>query len=208
MYASSLHGNREVPGTTDHNPWSVRLRKARYRNLNVNVTGKSDGGVLSMKRANKGAQPNRTGQPSAELVEKRPPAKGNTGQTPVTDTQGSEAALSDLSKVREAAKRDTKLQFNNLLHHVSIDLLRQSYLSLNRWVATGVDGVTWQEYREGLEDRLHSLHDRVQSEQYQPKPSKRTWIPKSNGEQRPIRYSSARRQDRPAGVDDDSPADI
>jgi RNA-directed DNA polymerase len=139
-----------------------------------------------MKRANKDTQPNSTGQPSGELVEKRPPTKGNTGQTTVTGTQGSEAASSGLSRVREAAKRDTKLQFNNLLHHVSIDLLRQSYLSLKRWVAAGVDGVTWQEYGEGLEKRLHDLHDRVQSEQYQAKPSKRTWITKSNGEQRPI----------------------
>ena len=186
MYANSLHGSREIPGATDHNPWSVRLRKACGHNLNMNVNGKSDGGIGSMKRANNGAQPNSTGQPPAEFVEKRPPAEGNTGQPTVTDTQGSEAASSGLSRVREAAKRDSKLQFNNLLNHMDIDLLRQSYFSLNREAAAGVDDVTWREYGERLEERLPDLHDRVQSEQYQAKPSKRTWIPKSNGEQRPI----------------------
>ena len=62
----------------------------------------------------------------------------------MSDTQGSKEAWSALSRVREAAKRDSKLQFSNLLHHVSIDLLRQSFLALNRQAATGIDDVTWQ----------------------------------------------------------------
>jgi RNA-directed DNA polymerase len=126
------------------------------------------------------------GQPPAEFVEKRPKAEGNTGQTTVTDTQGSKIASSDLFRVREAAKRDSKLQFSNLLHHVNVDLLRQSYLALNRQALTGVDGVTWQEYGKELEERLTGLHDRVKSGRYQAKPSKRIWIPKSDGQQRPI----------------------
>ena len=73
---------------------------------------------------------NNEGQPPAEFVEKRPKAEGNTGQATVIDTQGSKEASSALSRVREAAKRDSKLQFSNLLHHVNIDLLRQSYLAL------------------------------------------------------------------------------
>jgi group II intron reverse transcriptase/maturase len=125
-------------------------------------------------------------QTSAELVEKSPSAKGNTGQTTVTNTQRLESASSGLSRVREAAKQDSKLQFNNLLHHVNIDLLRQSYFALKRDAAAGIDEVTWQEYGKDLEAHLPGLHDRVQSEQYQAKPSKRVWIPKSNGEQRPI----------------------
>lgn len=126
------------------------------------------------------------GHPPAEFVEKRPKAEGNTGQTTVTGTQGSEATSSGLSRVREAAKRDSKLQFSNLLHHVNVDLLRESYLALNRQAATGIDGVTWQEYGKDLEERLPDLHDLVQSECYQAKPSKRIWIPKSDGQQRPI----------------------
>ena len=77
-----------------------------------------------MKRANKVHNQNNEGQPPAEFVEKRPKAEGNTGQTTVTDTQGSKEASSALSRVREAAKRDSKLQFSNLLHHVNVDLAR------------------------------------------------------------------------------------
>lgn len=139
-----------------------------------------------MKRTNKGAQPDSFGQPPAEFVERRPSAKGNTGQTTVTGTQGPEAASSGLFRVREAAKRDSKLQFSNLLHHVNVELLRQAYLSLKRDAAAGVDGVTWREYGKNLEEHLPELNDRVQSERYQAKPSKRTWIPKSETEQRPI----------------------
>jgi RNA-directed DNA polymerase len=135
-------------------------------------------------------QPNEIGQPPAEFVEKRPPAEGNTGQTTVTGTQGLEGTLINLSRVREAAKRDSKLQFSNLLHHVSGDLLRQSYWALNRQAATGVDDITWAEYGLGLEERLAVLHDLVQSERYQAKPSKRIWIPKSDGQQRPIGIAS------------------
>jgi len=89
----------------------------------------------------------KTDQTSAELVEKSPSAKGSTGQTTVTNTQRLESASSGLSRVREAAKQDSKLQFNNLLHHVSIDLLRQSYFALKRDAAAGIDEVTWQECR-------------------------------------------------------------
>jgi hypothetical protein len=87
MYASSLHGNRDIPGATDCHPQSVRSRKASGRNLDMHATGKSDEGIVSMKRANKGAQPGYTGQPPAEFVEKRPSAKGNSLQATVTGTQ-------------------------------------------------------------------------------------------------------------------------
>jgi group II intron reverse transcriptase/maturase len=131
-------------------------------------------------------QPNKSGQLPAEHVKKRPPAEGNTGQTTVTGTQGPEATSSGLFRVREAAKRDPKLQFSNLLHHINVDLLRQAYWALNRQAATGIDGVTWQEYGLELEERLPELQGRVQSERYQAKPSKRIWIAKSDGQQRPI----------------------
>ena len=172
MYANFLHGNREIPGAIGCNPQPVRSRKASGHNLDMHATGKSDEGIVSVKRANKGIQPNDIGQLPAEFVERRPTAEGNTGQTTVTGRQGLEGASSGLSRVREAAKRDSKLQFSNLLHHVSVDLLRQSYLALNRQAATGVDDVTWQEYGQELEERLPELHDRVQSGRYQAKPSR------------------------------------
>lgn len=138
-----------------------------------------------MKRTNNGAQPEH-GQPPAEFVERRPSAKGNPGQTTVTGTQGSEAASSALGRVREAAKRDKRLRFTNLLHHVSVERLDTAYRRLNPKAASGVDEMTWQEYGEGLEERLVVLHDRIQGGTYRARASKRVWIPKGDGKLRPI----------------------
>lgn len=140
-----------------------------------------------MKRANKGAQSGQwRDQPPAEFVEKRPPAKGNRVQTAVIGTQGPEAASIGLNRVREAAKRDKDLRFTNLLHHINIERLHAAYRSLNPKAAAGVDDVTWQEYGEGLEERLITLRDQIHSERYRARASKRTWIPKSDGRKRPI----------------------
>ncbi len=105
MYANSLDGNREIPGVTDCHPQSARSGKAKGRTLDMYTPGKSDGGILSMKRTNKGVQ-SRQGrdQPPAEFVEKRPPAEGNCVQTAVTGTLGLEAASIGLNRVREATK--------------------------------------------------------------------------------------------------------
>ena len=117
-----------------------------------------------MKRTNKGAQSRqRRDQPPAEYVEKRPSAEGNRVQTAVTGTQGPEAASIGLNRVREAAKRDKDLRFTNLLHHIDINRLHAAYLSLNSKAAAGVDEVTWQEYGEGLDERLIALHDQIHS---------------------------------------------
>lgn len=103
MHASSLHGNREIPGSADCDPQSVRSRKAEGHNLGMHVNGKSDTGVVSVKRMNKGAQPIQHGQPPAEFVERRPVARGNSGQATMTGTQRPEAVSSALNRVREAA---------------------------------------------------------------------------------------------------------
>jgi retron-type reverse transcriptase len=88
--------------------------------------------------------------------------------------------------VREAAKKDGKLKFTALLHHVSIDLLRESYYSLKRKAAPGVDGMTWQEYGRDLEARLSDLHGRIHRGAYRARPSRRAWILKSDGRKRPL----------------------
>ncbi len=107
MYANSLYGNREIPGVTGCHPQSARSVKAKGRTPDMYASGKSDGGILSMKRTNKGEQSRqRRDQPPAEFVEKRPPAEGNCVQTAVTGTQGLEAASIGLNRVREAAKRE------------------------------------------------------------------------------------------------------
>jgi hypothetical protein len=90
---------------TSYYPELVRLEKASGRTPNFYTSGKSDGGIVSMKRTNNGAQSRqRRDQPPAEFVEKRPSAKGNCVQTTVTGTQGPEATSIGLNRVREAAK--------------------------------------------------------------------------------------------------------
>jgi RNA-directed DNA polymerase len=155
----------------------------------MHATGRSDTGIVSMKRTNKGIQPH-YGQPPAESVERRPVAEGNPEKTTAEGTQGPKTASSGLDRVREAARRDARQRFTNLLHHVTIDLLRGSYHSLERDAAAGVDDMTWEEYGEGLEERLIDLHDRVHGGGYRAKPSRREWIPKPDGRQRPIGIAS------------------
>jgi RNA-directed DNA polymerase len=94
--------------------------------------------------------------------------------------------LNELDRIREAAVRDKNLRFTNLMHHITVELLQDGYYALKRNAATGVDDVTWHEYGERLESRLTELHDRVQSGRYRAKPSKRVWIPKLDGLDRPI----------------------
>ncbi len=94
--------------------------------------------------------------------------------------------MNGLNRIREAAARDRNLRFTTLMHHITEELLREAYYALKRNVAAGVDDVTWQEYGEGLETRITGLHDRVQSGRFRAKPSKRAWIPKPDGRQRPI----------------------
>lgn len=156
----------------------------------MHATGKSDTGIVSMKRTNKGAQPQYDGQPPAESVEKRTVAEGNPEQATACSTQGLEVASSALDRVREAAQREAKQRFTNLLHHLKVDLLRQAYGALKRDAAAGVDEVTWKEYGEGLEERLIDLQDRIQGERYRAIPSKRDWIPKPDGQKRPIGIAS------------------
>jgi group II intron reverse transcriptase/maturase len=91
-----------------------------------------------------------------------------------------------LHGVRERARKNKQERFTALLHHVTVELLRESFYALKRKAAPGVDGVTWQEYAAGLEDRLKDLHGRVHRGAYQAQPSKRSWIPKANGKQRPL----------------------
>jgi RNA-directed DNA polymerase len=99
---------------------------------------------------------------------------------------GDENLLSGLERVREAAKRNSPERFTALLHHVTVDLLREAYGKLNPRAAPGVDEVTWKEYGQGLEERLVDLHGRVHRGCYRAKPSKRIYLRKPDGKQRPI----------------------
>ena len=142
--------------------------------------GESYSGVVPTK------QPNKSGKPRAEVVEERPLVKENTEQSNQRRTQSRESGSSGLERVREVAKKDGRVRFTALLHHVTVDLLRDSYHSLKKKAAPGVDGVTWREYGEGVEARISDLHGRIHRGAYQALPSRRTWIPKSDGRQRPL----------------------
>ena len=93
---------------------------------------------------------------------------------------------SGIKRVREAARRDSRIRFTSLLHHITVDLLKGAYYKLNPKAALGVDKVTWSEYGQGLDERLANLHDRVHNSRYRAKPSKRIYIPKEDGRRRPI----------------------
>ena len=91
-----------------------------------------------------------------------------------------------LDRVRQAARQRKKERFTALLHHVNPDRLRTAFYALKRKAAPGVDGMTWTDYEAELEPRLAALHDRVHRGSYRPLPSRRTYIPKADGRQRPL----------------------
>jgi len=92
--------------------------------------------------------------------------------------------------VREVARRDKDARFTALLHHVDLVRLRKAYGAIRPQAAPGVDGVTWAEYGQGLEANLRDLHARVQAGRYRAKPSRRVYIPKADGRQRPLGIAS------------------
>lgn len=142
--------------------------------------GESYSGIVPTK------QPNEDQGGSKEAGEGRPLTKENAGQSNPCRTPSRESGPSGLNRVREAAKKDGKMRFTALLHHVTIDLLRDSYERLKKQAAPGVDGVTWQEYGDGLEERLADLQGRIHRGAYQARPSRRVWIPKADGRKRPL----------------------
>jgi hypothetical protein len=124
--------------------------------------------------------------PSAESAEGRPLIKENAGQPNTYPTQSGKGVSQGLAGVRKAARENKEMRFTALLHHLTIDLLRESFYSLKRKAAPGVDGVTWHEYESGVEDRLVDLHGRVHRGAYRAMPSRRVYIEKEDGRQRPL----------------------
>jgi retron-type reverse transcriptase len=179
MPGDSMRENRETPPVSGSSG-PDRLAKAESRTASMYAGGESDGSVVPARH------PNKAERSAAEGVEGSDPTKGNTKETHTHRTQGRERVSQGLGGVREAARRDRKQKFTALLHHVTIDLLRDSYYSLQRAAAPGVDGVSWRQYGEGLEERLRDLHDRVHRGAYRAQPSRRTYIPKADGRQRPL----------------------
>jgi group II intron reverse transcriptase/maturase len=129
---------------------------------------------------------NKDNRPSAENEEGRPLIKENAGQPHTFPTQSGKGVSQGLAGVRKAARENKEMKFTALLHHLTVELLRESFYALKRKAAPGVDGVTWQEYETGVEDRLVDLHGRVHRGAYRAQPSRRVYIEKADGRQRPL----------------------
>jgi group II intron reverse transcriptase/maturase len=131
--------------------------------------------------------PNKAGPSAAEGMEGKGLAEGNLRQQNAPRTPSREGAHSALERVRQAARRDRKMRFTALLHHVyNVEMLRVAFFSLKREAAPGVDGQTWRHYGEALEENLQDLSDRLKRGAYRAKPVRRVFIPKADGRQRPL----------------------
>jgi RNA-directed DNA polymerase len=146
----------------------------------MHVVEESDSGIIPMNHSNK------DDKPLAESGEGRPLIKENTHQSSTHSTQSETSVSQGLAGVRKAARERKDQKFTALLHHLTVGLLRDSFYALKRKAAPGVDGVTWQEYEVGLEDRLVDLHSRIHRGAYRALPSRRVFIPKPDGRQRPL----------------------
>src|SRR6476660_10407546 len=141
---------------------------------------KSDSAIVAEKSANK------AGPPAAEPMEPRAEAEGNVGQQRTRRAQDRESMSQVLDRIRQVAKTRKKEKFTALYHHLSIPMLRTAFYALKREAAPGVDGLTWQDYEADFDRRIEGLHARVQRGAYRAQPSRRRYIPKPDGRQRPL----------------------
>jgi RNA-directed DNA polymerase len=141
---------------------------------------KSDPAIVAMKPAN------RAGQPATEPVERRAGAEGNARQQSTRRAQDRVSVSQALERVREAARQRKKEKFTALFHHLSESMLRIAFFALKRDAAPGIDGLTWRAYEADLDRRIEDLHERVHRGAYRAQPSRRRYIPKPDGRQRPL----------------------
>jgi len=167
-----------------------RSVKAGRRTTDMHVVGKSDSSIVPKKQANKGSV-----LLPAESVEGRELTEENAEQLLLARTQSrnSQPDMSDfvprsrgLFGVREAARKDKKLKFTSLLHHITPELLRASLFDLKKQAAPGIDEETWQDYAKDFKRRIEDLHGRIHRGAYRAKPSKRAYILKPDGKMRPL----------------------
>jgi RNA-directed DNA polymerase len=151
---------------------------------------KSDFAIVAVKPANKAAPPGAeqpvAGQAAAEPVERRAETKGNADQQSTHRTQSRANVTQALERIRIAARERKKERFTALFHHISIDLLEEAFYELKENAAPGVDRLRWTDYEADLERKLEDLHERVQRGAYRALPSRRVYIPKPDGRQRPL----------------------
>jgi len=174
-----MHENREI-SCTSCSKEQDRSAKALNRTADVKVQEKSDCAVVPVNR------PNKEARASAEAGEGRAQTKENIVQSHMPPTQSGTRMSQGLDGVRRAASVRKQERFTALLHHLNVALLRESFYALKRQASPGIDGMTWQEYETGLGDRINDLHRRVHRGAYRARPSRRVYIPKADGRQRPL----------------------
>src|SRR5271165_2169798 len=142
--------------------------------------GKSDVAIVAGKPANE-AEPS-----VAEPVEPRAATKGKASQHNTGRMQSRGTVTQALERLRQAARQRRKERFTALLHHISIAHLGVAFLDLKKNAAPGTDGLTWRAYEADLGRNLEDLHGRLHRGAYRPLPSRRVYIPKADGRQRPL----------------------
>ena len=152
--------------------------------------GKSGSVIVAVKPTNKAEQPaaeqSAVERSVAEPVEPRAGTKGNADQQCTCRAQGRVSVSQALARIRRVAKERKKEKFTSLLHHISIDLLDEAFFELKENAAAGVDGLTWRDYELNLDHHLEDLHARLHRGAYRALPSRRVYIPKPDGHQRPL----------------------
>jgi len=151
---------------------------------------KSDSVIVAVKPANKAVSPaverSAVEAAAAEPVEPRAETKGNAGQQSTCRAQSRVSVSQALERIRKAAKERKKERFTALFHHISIELLEEAFFELKEDAAPGVDRLTWTDYETDLERKLEDLHSRLHRGAYRALPSRRVYIPKPDGRQRPL----------------------
>ena len=94
--------------------------------------------------------------------------------------------LTKLALISQRARREPKCQFTSLAHLLDEGFLKECYNGLGRDRACGIDGVSWKEYGENLDENISNLVSRLKSKRYRPLPAKRTYVPKNEHEKRPL----------------------
>src|SRR5262249_52708243 len=159
---------------------AARIGKARMPKPMMHERGKSDLAIVAAKPANA------VEQSAAESVEPRAGAKGNANQQSTGRAQNRATVSQALERIRQAAKERRTERFTALLHHINPELLTEAFDELEEDAAAGVDGLTWRTYGADCERKLADLHARVHRGAYRALPSRRVYIPKPDGRQRPL----------------------
>ena len=156
---------------------------------------KSDPAIVAVKPTNKvaraKAEQSAAERSAAEPVEPRAGTKGNAGQQSTCRAQSRVSVSQALERIRQVAKARKKEKFTSLLHHISIELLDEAFYELKENAAPGIDGLTWRKYERNLERNLEDLHARIHRGAYRALPSRRVYIPKPDGRQRPLAIATA-----------------